>query len=227
MGVVPTSRIGKIEFYEQHLPAWVANAAGIGVAPADLTALSALVTSARASFNAAETARDVSKSSTSLFYSRVANMHDRGAILIKTIKNYAESKNDPNVYVLAQIPPPADPSPVPPPGQATDFGVTLGGSGELVLSWKAQHPAGSDRVVYFIGRKLPGESTFAIVGAVGEREFTDASVPSSAAGVGVTYQVTAQRGQVAGTPSVPITITFGIGGSGFTITSLSGAKLAA
>ena len=132
-----------------------------------------------------------------------------------------------DLATLAQIPPPADPSPVPPPGQATDFNVTLGGGGELVLSWKAQHPAGSDRVVYFIGRKLPGESTFAIVGAVGEREFTDASVPSSAAGVGVTYQVTAQRGQVAGTPSVPITITFGIGGSGLTITSLSGAKLAA
>ncbi len=47
MGVVPNDRIGKIEFYEAHLTPWTANAAGIGLLPATVTALGTLTTAAR------------------------------------------------------------------------------------------------------------------------------------------------------------------------------------
>jgi len=51
MGVVPESRLGKIEFYESHTLAggpWATNAAAIGLLPTSVTTLGALTTQARA-----------------------------------------------------------------------------------------------------------------------------------------------------------------------------------
>ena len=47
MGVIPTTRVGKIEFYESHLSAWAANAEAIGLTSAQVLALQTLVMTAR------------------------------------------------------------------------------------------------------------------------------------------------------------------------------------
>jgi hypothetical protein len=51
-----------------------------------------------------------------------------GADMVQTIKTYAQTKNDPNVYILAQIPPPAqggEGGTTPPSGTPFDFTVGL------------------------------------------------------------------------------------------------------
>ena len=58
------------------------------------------------------------------------------------------------MYVLAQIPAPNPGAPVPRREQATDFRVELN---SITLKWKAKHTEGSDRVVYFVQRKLISE----------------------------------------------------------------------
>ena len=102
--------------------------------------------------------------------------------------------------------------PVPPPAQPTDFKVELNSNGSITLKWKARHPEGSDRVVYFVKRKLIRESAFRLVGGSGEKSYQDDTLPIGIDGA--SYIITAQRGNVQGQPSRQLTVTFGSGGVG-------------
>lgn len=220
MGVVPDSRLGKIEFYEAHIAPWTTNAAGIGLTPAAVTALGTLTTQARAAFNAAEAARQAAKAATQNFYDKVRAMHSgpgAGQDMIDTIRVYAETKNDPNVYNLAQIPPPATPGATPPPGTPFEFTVGLLQNGALELKWKCNNPSGTQGTIYEVKRQI-GSGGFAFVGASGVRSFTDDTLPSGSAPV--TYQVTAVRSTSRGNPA-QFTVNFGIGGPGMTIASVT------
>ena len=226
MGVVPDSRLGKIEFYEAHALAggpWAANAAAIGLTPASVTALGTLTTAARTAFNAAEAARQSAKSATQAFYDAVRAMHSgpgAGQDMIDTIRNFAETKNMPNVYVLAQIPPPAipgDPSTAPPPGTPFEFRVSLLQNGALELKWKCNNPSGTQGTIYEVKRSIGG-GALNFVGATGVKSFTDDTLPSGSAPV--TYQITAVRSTARGNPA-QFTVNFGIGGPGLTIASIT------
>lgn len=190
-----------------------------------MTVFTAKVTAARAAFNAAEAARSTSKAATTAFYERVALMQDQGSDLLRTIRNYAITKNDPNVYVLAQIPPPATPGTTPPPGTPFDFRVVLEPTGSLAIGWKCNNPAGVSGTIYEVKRKIgTGAGAAAVyVGATGVRTFTDATVPSSAAASGVTYQITGVRSTSRGVTG-QFVVNFGVpGGGGLTIESVMGA----
>jgi hypothetical protein len=75
MGVVPDTRVGKIEFYEAHISPWTTNAAGIGLTPASVTALGTLTATARDKYNDAEAARQAAKAATLAFHDAVRAMH--------------------------------------------------------------------------------------------------------------------------------------------------------
>ena len=140
-----------------------------------------------------------------------------GAGLIRNIKNKAESTNNPEVYALAQIPPPATPSPVPPPGTPFDLRVELLQTGAITLSWKCPNPAGAAGTIYEVQRKLGTSPTaaFEFIGAAGVRNFTDETLPLGP--TLVTYRITAVRSTTRGNPAQFI-LTFGSGGEGFTVT---------
>jgi hypothetical protein len=224
MGVVPDTRLGKIEFYESHALAggpWAANAAAIGLTPAAVTTLGTLTAQARAAFNAAEAARQAAKAATQNFYDKVRAMHSgpgAGADMIEAIKNYAQTKNDPNVYTLAQIPPPATPGVTPPPGTPFDFTVGLLQNGALELKWKCNNPSGTQGTIYEVKRQLPG-GTMQFIGASGVKSFTDDTLPGGGGASPATYQVTAVRSTSRGNPA-QFTVNFGIGGPGLTIASV-------
>jgi len=80
------------------------------------------------------------------------------------------------------------------------------------LKWKVRHPEGSDRVVYFVQRKLISEGAFALVGGSGEKSYQDDTLPIGIDGA--SYIITAQRGIVLGQASRQLTVTFGSGGPG-------------
>jgi hypothetical protein len=223
MGVVPDSRLGKIEFYEAHALAggpWATNAAAIGLTPAAVTTLSTLTTQARAAYNAAEAARQAAKAATQNFYDKVRAMHNgpgAGADMIQTIRTWAESKNDPNVYVLAQIPAPATPGVTPPPGTPFEFTVGLLQNGALELKWKCNNPSGTQGTIYEVKRRTGSSGAFAYVGSSGVKNFTDDTV--AAGSPSVTYQITAVRSTQRGN-SAQFTVNFGVGGPGLTIASV-------
>jgi len=139
--------------------------------------------------------------------------------VIAQAKVFAEANNNPNVYLLAQIPPPAIDAPVPPPGIARDFTVTLGQNGWLTVKWKCTNPEGAQGTAYEVQRKI-GSGNFVYIGiAGGDKTFIDNTLPAGS--TGVVYQVTGVRSGLRG-PAAQVNVNFGVGGGGgFTVASVT------
>jgi hypothetical protein len=230
MSIVPTTRLEKIEFYESHIDPWEAGPTKIGLTAAQVTALATLTTQARAAYNAAEAARQASKAATLNYYERVRAMHSgpgAGSDMIELIKNYADTTDNAQVYVDAQIPAPATPGVTPPPGTPFEFTVGLLQNGAVELKWKCNNPSGTSGTIYEVKRRIGSAASapFTFVGATGVRSFTDETIPGGGGSSPCTYQVTAVRSTARGNPA-QFTVSFGIGGGGgaggnFAITGVS------
>lgn len=212
MPVLPESRVEKIEFFEQHNPIWTTNAANIGLTAAEVTALQALTTAARSAFNAQQTAKNAAKAATQNFYNAVSAMQSNGSGLIAKIKTYAETKNDPNAYVLAQIPAPAAPTPAGPPETPTDLTAQMNSDGTMNIAWKGSL---AQRQFYSVWRQLPSQSFPQQIGAVAAKDFMDVTVPRGLDSV--IYTVRAHRDALSSLPTEALTVYFGAvpGGGGF------------
>lgn len=209
MGVLPDSRIQQIEWFEQRLAAWLLNAAAIGLTPAQVTQLQGEITAARSKYLLAQQARNDSKSATVGYHTASDTLVDDGRDLIATIKAFAETTGDPNVYVLADVPPPSPPGVLPPPGTPFDFKVGLRQDGSVEFDWKCDNPPGGGSVVYEILRSdAGGPMTF--VSNAGEKSFIDATVPANTGPLN--YQITAMRGTERGAPA-QFLVRFGAGGA--------------
>ncbi len=219
MGVVPQNREAKLAFYEAHIAPFTANAGDIGLTAGEVANLTSLAEAGRAALLAANEARNASKAATQAYYTAIANLGKAGAGLIETIRVFAEANNNPNVYLLAQIPPPAIDAPVPPPGQPREFVVTLGQNGWIQLNWKCTNPEGAVGTAYEIQRKV-GNGSFSIIGiAGGNKEYVDSTLPAGS--TGVVYQVTGVRSGLRG-PVSQVNVNFGVGGGGgFAVTSVT------
>ena len=222
MAILPETLVEQIEFCEAHAPVWEAEFAQIGVSSAAATQFKNLTGIARTTYNNAQSARDASKAATITQTAAVRDMRNLASDLIRTIKAYAENQSKPaTVYAAAQIPEPLPPAPLGPPGVAQDMVVTLEPSGAITLSWSAFNAAASSGAFYNVSRKLPGQSNFTpIGGAPGttsqsrRMSFTDATIPTTAAGSGAQYIITGQRGTLIGVSSETIVVQFGVDGTG-------------
>lgn len=179
MSVLPNKSVERIQFCEQHLAIFAANAVAIGTTSAAVTDLTTKTTAARAAFNAQKTAQDAAKDATISYKMALAAMTDAVADIIKSIKVKAATAGD-SVYALASIPVPATPSPKPAPGQPTDLVVTLTQTGALDMKWACPNPAGTSGTIYNIFRRVGSEGEYTYIGGTGVREFTDESAPGGA-----------------------------------------------
>lgn len=195
MAVVPPTKVGKIEFYENHVAPWTTNAVAIGTTSAAVTDLGTKTTAARDAFNAQQAAQDAAKAATLAYKNAVDAMAVAGVAIISQIRAKAKTAGD-NVYVLAQIPAPALPSPVGAPGTPTDFAVKLFQDGSLELVWKCANPAGCTGTIYQVYRRVEAEGEFTYIGGSGDRKFVDATIPAGA--TAVTYQIQGVRSTAVG-----------------------------
>ncbi len=207
MAVLPDTRLAQIEWFEQRLGAWLLNASDIGLTGPQVAQLQGEITAARVAYTSAQQARNQSKSSTVNYYDASDTLVGDGRDLISTIKAFAETTNDPNVYVLADVPPPAPPGVIPPPGTPFDFRVGLRQDGSIELGWKSNNPSGGGSIVYEILRSDAG-GPMNFVSNAGEREFVDATIPPGTDTT--TYQVTGIRGTERGAPA-QFNVRFGAG----------------
>lgn len=225
MSEVPTKQSEFLAFCNAHGSMWLANAASIGILPASATSFKTLSGTAQTTFDAAQAAKVAAKAATNTNDTAMTAARNSAADIIRTIRAFAESTNNPNVYSLAGITPPAQPTPAPAPMKPTDLSTGLETTGALTLYWKATNPRGG-AVTYSIGRKLPGETAFNIVattggvppsgsnrgGRRGQKQWTDNTLPTNSNGV--QYLITGTRGNVIGESSEILTVTFGVGGGG-------------
>jgi hypothetical protein len=223
--VLPRNPLEKVQFCENHTTPWSANAVAIGTTAAAVTDLQTKTTAARAAFNAQQAARQAAKVATSAYHQAVTAMASAASDIIKQVKAKAATGGD-SIYNLAEIPSPATPSPVGPPGTPYEFVAQLDQTGVLRLAWTCDNPAGASGTVYQVSRQIGATGAMQIIGAAGDKKFTDPSVPAGTAQV--TYRVQALRSTVAGQPG-EFTVKFGAApGSGeLTASVVAAPKLAA
>jgi hypothetical protein len=210
--VLPSSDLGKVEFFEQHTAAWATNALAIGLAAPQVTTLTAATAAARAAYNAQQVAREAAKAATANFHNLVRTMADLGGDAIKAIKLKAATGNDPNVYVLAQIPAPAGPTPPPALVPPTNLIADPNADGTITLSWKGST---AFRTFFSIWRRVGDDSAWTAIGSTAGKTFLDETVPSSPIPPSVTYAVRCQRDTELSAPSAFAEIVYGGGGVGF------------
>jgi hypothetical protein len=105
--VVPNAMRERLEFFNSHAPTWVANAASIGLTPAQAAAVQDLTDEAKAALAAQISAMEAAKSATVRLQSAMEALTSAGTAAVATIKAYADSSNEPGpVYVTANIAPP-------------------------------------------------------------------------------------------------------------------------
>jgi hypothetical protein len=214
MSTVPVKDLDVIQFFEFHYPVWnSAPPASIGLTPAQLTALDTATKAARNTYTAQQSAKNAAKAATVNFRTAIGALRNSGADLVKAIRAFAQTSNNPAVYSLAQIDPPAPPAPRPAPGQPNDFTVTLSTEGAIVLKWKATNAAASSGVYFNVRRKLAGDETYTIIGNTGSKSFVDDTLPFGT--TSATYIIQGYRGTQAGEASDQFVVQFGVGGNGF------------
>ncbi|HED52858.1 MAG TPA: fibronectin type III domain-containing protein [Phycisphaerales bacterium] len=208
MATVPNGINERISFYENHVNIWGPNAAAIGLNPADIASLVTLVQTARAAHTAALAARESAKAATLEQTNALKGMDTLGGDLIKTIRAFAETTQNPDVYATAQIPAPAAPTPMGPPETPTALSATITNAGEVELAWTASRAGGT---TFAIERRTqtPGQpfGAWELLGSTPKKEFTDTAVP-----VGLEsaqYRITADRTGGQSTPTEPVVVLFG------------------
>ncbi len=223
MGVVPQTINGKIQFFETHLPVWAKDPAAIGLTPAQILTMTNDVAQARADYDAAQAGRSTAKALTQAQNDSVSVMADFGGDLIKTIRAFAETTNDTGVYVLAEIPAPAPPTPLGPPATPTDLAANLNTAGEITLKWAGTRAGGTS---FAIERSTTGNTgPWTLIGTSEERSFTDTVVPRGVDAV--TYRVIASRAGGSSAPSASVAVLFGNSNTAGESSSGEGLTLAA
>lgn len=216
MSVLPSTRQGRLDYFNARSALWTTNFASIGISSAQATALKTAVSTNLADAAAMAVAHDAAKSATNTFYTSNNAMVSLGRDLIKTIKAYAATTNNPMVYSLSNIDPPAPPSPVPAPDVPTDLVGSVTPDGVVTLSWKATPSGASSGIFFVIERKHAADTDYNVVSATVEKSFMDpgANIPAGM----VQYRIKAVRGSDASDWTTPVVFNFG-GGGGFAVAS--------
>jgi hypothetical protein len=168
MPVLPKTRIGQLEFFETHQPAWAAAADEIGLTAAQLAALAARTAAARAAYDQQQAAISAARAATLRFHLASAALHAEGAGALRSIRVTAGADGGgagggDDVYSLARIPPPAARGRIGPPGTPFDFRVQLLPAGGLRLTWKCRHPRGAVGTLYEVRRRVEVAATAALL----------------------------------------------------------------
>jgi hypothetical protein len=209
MSVLPDSRKATLTFFETHEPIWTANAAAIGLTPAQTTQLSAYVAATRLTLDAAEASRAQKLADTQSFHNASDLLRGYGSDLVKVIKAFAESTSSPGVYTTAQIPPPATPQPRPAPTPATNLVGTVRADGTIKVTWEGTVANGT---FYEVFRRVGATGAFTLVGAADTRSFIDVSVTPGTDQIA--YQLVTRRDTLTSTPSASTTVYLGSPGEG-------------
>jgi hypothetical protein len=209
MSTVTQTYIGKIEFFEAHLPIWSVNPASIGLDAAQVATLATLTATARTEYDNLVAIRANALAATNTQKDANNTMYDFGADLIKTIRAFAQTTNNDTVYNDAAIPPPSPPTPLGPPATPKNVNAQLNTAGEIDLTWDASRAGGTS---FIIERSTAGATgPWTMIGSVEAVEFTDTAVPTGL--TSVSYRVTANRSAGSSTPTAAVTVPFGNSGA--------------
>ncbi len=202
-----------IQWFADRAASWAADPTGIGLTAAQVADLVAFLNVAQTGSDNAIAARIASRDATVVFHEGADTLRDFGADLIKTIKAYAETTNDPNVYAAASVPPPSGPTPTGPPEVPTEVTASINGFGYVFIEWKASRAVGTQFILQRQLTPVDGPpSAWTYAGSSTTNDYTDTTVPTGFASV--SYRVYAQRASGTSDASNVTTLAFGSNASG-------------
>lgn len=211
MSVIPKSNTEKINFFENRLALWASNAATIGIDATQATQIAGLTVQARAAFDAAQIARNAAKSATiaqNEAIEAIDAMGAYGADLVKTIRAYAETNEDPAVYPAADLPLPKPRTPLGPAPTPESVSLALTNAGGISVSWKTETLG---RMGFVIERRTaaPGQlpTAWSIIGTSSTKNFIDEAVPTGLETA--QYRVFAERPGGRSQPTEAVSVFFG------------------
>jgi hypothetical protein len=198
-----------------HQPIWQTNAAAIGLSSTQTANFKAAIMGYSAKANAVVAAKEAYRVAVQQADLAARVMRLTTGDTVAVIRAFADTSADPTaVYSLAQIPQRAEPTPAGPPAQPNKVTATLDtATGNLDLKWKATNPGSGTS--YIVRRKLPGATSFTILGTATGKKFTDTTLPAGVTGVQYTVQGT--RSGETGPESTVIVVNFGHAGPGGTL----------
>lgn len=225
----PSPRAPYLAWCAAHAPVWKLSPTAIGLSAPVAVAYDASVVNANAKVAAMEAAKTVYHNTVVEAATAMRELQANTGNNIRTIRAFAEVQAKPStVYAIAQIDPPAAPTPMAPPARPTDFtaGIDIN-TGALVIKWKAANPGGNTS--YTVRRRLNSTGAWMLIGVAGsDKTFIDTTF--TAGPDSVQYMVQGVRSGISG-PSGSVSINFGNpGGAGsFSVTSFDegDAKMAA
>lgn len=209
-------KVEQITWFETHLPGWAATPTAFGTTAAAVTSLTTLVTAARKAYNDAQAARAASKAATTTETTAVSSMLTSGRAMVNVMKSFIENAHNPVLWGLAGLEPDAAPGTAPAPTAPARLSASLDSQGDVIVSWKTSQPPGVSGVIYSVRRALNG-GDYVLLDSVGEKTFTDETVPIGTQSV--SYTVKSKRGTQSSDWSEALTVRFGRVGGGLAITS--------
>lgn len=216
MSRTPTTEQAYIAFARQHLTVWEGNGGqppAIGLSSQQLLDTSAATDAAEAAYAAALAARDASKAATEAKDNALEALRQVIGADIDTIDAFAKATQDPDVWVLAQIPAPKDPSSREAP-PAPSFGELLQtGSGFIRGTFTVASGGGAQYQLQRRDTALGGTAgPWTVVGVLADKTFEDQGVPVGL--LKVEYRVRAQLSTGMASPwSNEVGFNFGSQGS--------------
>lgn len=205
MSLTPDTKPGKVSYFASKITPWTANSTAIGTSAGAVTALGTLVTTAETKLAAQVAAQSAAEAATLAATNAVNAMYEAGMNIVAQIRAQARITGD-SVYELAQVQPPALPSPVGELAKPVEFTVELLDTGALKLGWKCTQPKSASGVTYNVWRQV-GSGSMTCLGGTGSKEFTDNTLPRGLSQV--VYQIQATRSTSVG-PWASFTVVFGV-----------------
>ena len=143
---LPADRSGKIEYCEARVEPFGTNAVAIGTTAPIVADYTTKVENARAALSAQTAAQNAAMAATNDLTIAIAAMVTAFSGIAKQVDVKALTAGD-GVYSLANLPPPATPTPMGPLGQPSALKVALTQDGFLDLIWKCTNPVGATGAV--------------------------------------------------------------------------------
>lgn len=207
-GTVPQEARALYAFANVHAPLWEANFAQIGLSAEQAALVAAKTPELLAAIEAANEARQRAMALTDAMNLKGRELFEAAAGAVRAIRLHAINNDDAGAYPLAGIDPPkARARHAALPIAPTDIEFRLDGGGGLILSWIAPQPRGVANVSFDVRRALDDSLDFEFVGASGDREFRDQTIPQGT--TVVRYILTPRHGKRTGTASRPFATQFG------------------
>ena len=217
MAILPQSIVGRIEFLESRLAKWSLDPAGIGLDLPSITALQTATENARTALTEQGAAHAAARASTLNLHNVADVMDNLASDAIRAIKLHASQTNDPNVYVLANIPAPQPPTPAGPPKAPTELVADPNADGTVTLRWKGSV---ANHTFFSLQRKLDS-GPWMPLGAMAVKTFLDTTIPTPPP-TAVLYRVFSQRQNLVSEPSMLAGVSYGSGDGGVAMTNIAG-----